>query len=190
MYKNLKGSHQLFQITWNGQLINNIILKKALYLLSELLVSSENYVIIATYVTTGRNVIDPLFRIQKRVLPLIVIVSFFLLSLSVFNKTYIPVIRNNSEEGVIESCPEHMKHNPLADFIRDAIGQSDNKDYPEKICFCYHISLSKNLKYFLATLELYDLSLQDYHLKFSGDLHSPNKINFPYNNKAPPFSIS
>lgn len=129
-------------------------------------------------------------NIKSKYLPFITIVSFFLLSLSAFNKTYIPVINDNSEDGAIESCPEHMKHNPLAELIRDAIGKSDNRDYPEKICFCYHISLSKNLKYFLATLELYDSSLQDYHLKFTGDLHSPNKINFFYNNKAPPFSLS
>ena len=128
--------------------------------------------------------------IKSKFLPFITIASFFLLSLSAFNKTYIPVINDNSEDGAIESCPEHMKHNPLVKYIRDAIGQPDNEDYPEKICFCYHISLSKNIKYFLATLELYDLSLQDYDFKFPGDLDSPNKINFPYNNKAPPLSNS
>lgn len=119
---------------------------------------------------------------------LLTIVSFFLLSLSTFNKTYIPVNNDESGNGAIESCPEHIKKNKLAELIRDAIGQTDDKDNTEKICFCYHTDLRKNLKYFPANPELQDLSLQISLLTFTDYLQSSKKISFSYNNKAPPVS--
>ena len=124
--------------------------------------------------------------IGTRLLTLIVLVSFFMLSLSEYDKTYIPVINKNTPNGAIESCPEHMKHNPLTELIRQAIGKSDNKEHSEKICFCYNTDIRKNVKHYLTDAELYKFDFREADLRVDSCLLIPEKIVLTSRNKSPP----
>lgn len=127
---------------------------------------------------------------KSKCFPLFLVITLFLLSISTFNKSYVPVITKDSQTSIVEGCSEHLNINTLKKLVQNVIEKSEDKDYCEKVCFCCSTNLRGNLKFVLTESSFRNLNQQAKLLKESDKVKVKQNIYNSFNNKSPPSLIS
>ncbi len=116
--------------------------------------------------------------------------TLLLLTISGFNKSYVPVITKDSGSSVVEGCHEQINFSALKKLVQNVFENSEEKDCCENICFCCSTNLRGNLKFVLVKSGLINLDIKTKLLKNPEKLNLNQYIFDSLNNKSPPFLIS
>ena len=127
---------------------------------------------------------------KSKSFPLLLILTLLLLTVSGFNKSYVPVITKDSSSSVVEGCHEQINFSALKRLVQNVFENSEEKDCCENICFCCCTNLRSNLKFVLAESSFIYSNQNTRSLKKSGKLNLNQYIIDSLNNKSPPFLIS
>jgi len=127
---------------------------------------------------------------KSKSIPLILVVTLLLLTISGFSKSYIPVITKDSGTAIVEGCHEQVDHSALKKLVQNVFENSEEKDCCENICFCCSTNLRGNLKFVLAESSFIYSNQKTRLLKNPEKLNLNQYIFDSLNNKSPPFLIS
>jgi len=127
---------------------------------------------------------------RSKSFPLLLILTLLLLTISGFNKSYVPVITKDASPSVVEGCHEQINFSALKKLVQNVFENSEEKDCCENICFCCSTNLRSNLKFVLAESSFIYSNQKTRLFKISGQLNL-NQYRFDsYNNKSPPYLLS
>lgn len=127
---------------------------------------------------------------KSKSFPLIPVLTLLLLTISGFNKSYVPVITKDSSSSIVEGCHEQINFSALKKLVQNVFEQSEEKDCCEKVCFCCSTNLRGNLKFVLTESSFRNLNQQAKLLKESDKVKVKQNIYNSFNNKSPPSLIS
>jgi len=127
---------------------------------------------------------------RSKSFPLLLILTLLLLTISGFNKSYVPVITKDASSSVVEGCHEQINFSALKKLVQNVFENSEEKDCCENICICCSTNLRGNLKFILAESSFIYSNQKTRLLKKSGKLNLNQYKIDSYNNKSPPYLLS
>jgi hypothetical protein len=129
--------------------------------------------------------------IKARCFPLLLSVALAFLTISGFNKSYIPIITKDSGTALAQGCHEQADHSAHKKLVLDDFEKSEDEDCCGTICCCCcSTNLRSNLKFVLVKSCFINPDLKAAFFRNSENLIFIKNTFGAFGNKSPPTYLS